>query len=65
MTSVPKPVDLENFNFKHVLPSKPRKLGDVEVDKKYIKKKKPKPKVYKDKEGYTVIDIPTSITKEI
>ena len=34
MTSVPKPVDLENFNFKHVLPSKPRKLGDVVQAKK-------------------------------
>ena len=60
MTGVSKPVNLENFNFNHVLPSKPRKLGDIEVDKKYIKKKKPKPK-----EGYTVIDIPKSITKEI
>tara|TARA_E500000318_G_C3555328_1_gene210834 strand:- start:1805 stop:2002 length:198 start_codon:yes stop_codon:yes gene_type:complete len=65
MTGVSKPINLENFNFNHVLPSKPRKLGDIEVDKKYIKKKKPKPKVYKDKEGYTVIDIPKSITKEI
>jgi hypothetical protein len=43
----------------------PRKLGDVPVEQKYIKKKKPKPRVYKDKQGYTVIDIPTSITKKL
>jgi hypothetical protein len=49
-------------NFQHLLP---RKLGDVPVDKKYIKKKKPKPEVYKDQEGYTIIDIPTSITKRL
>lgn len=43
----------------------PRKLGDIPVEQKYIKKKKPKPRVYKDKQGYTVIDIPTSITKKL
>jgi len=48
--------------YQHVIP---RKLGDVKVDKKYIKEKQRKPKTYKDKEGYTVIDIPEEITKDI
>ena len=41
-----------------------KKLGDIEIDEKYIKKKKKKPKVYKDEEGRTVIEIPKSITKD-
>ena len=60
MASYKKPTSLTKFQ--HVLP---RKLGDVPIDKKYIKKKKPKPEVYKDKEGYTVIDKPTSVTKRL
>jgi len=49
---------------KDLLKTRARKLGDIEIDEKYIKKKKKKPKVYKNKEGRTVIEIPYSITKD-
>tara|TARA_R100000234_G_scaffold57613_1_gene34808 strand:+ start:672 stop:905 length:234 start_codon:yes stop_codon:yes gene_type:complete len=55
-----KPKDLTQFQ--HIIP---RKLGDVNVDKKYIKKKKPKPKVSKDKEGRSVIEMPKAATKDL
>tara|TARA_R100000234_G_C4832524_1_gene107556 strand:- start:252 stop:434 length:183 start_codon:yes stop_codon:yes gene_type:complete len=41
-----------------------RKLGDIEIDEKYIKKKKKKPRVYKNKKGQTVIEIPDSIVED-
>jgi hypothetical protein len=60
MAGYKKPTTMTGYQ--HVIP---RKLGDVKVDKKYIKEKQRKPKTYKDKEGYTVIDIPKEITKGI
>ena len=55
-----KPKNLTQFQ--HIMP---RKLGDVNVDKKYVKKKKPKPRVYKDKEGYSVIEMPKAATRDL